>query len=376
MAKTSKSKFKKAPQAPRRFKSAYMFFSETKHKEIRAGLGTKGKKEKATNIAKIVSKEWKALSAEERGKYEEMARKDKKRFELEKSIYTGPWKVLAKKSERDPEAPKRPMSAFFAYSLAKRPSVRLENNNMSRVEISRFLANMWKEAPEDERKQYIEQEQKLRKDYHSKIAIWREKNDDELANQRRNREAMVLKSVEGKGAPGSQTEAEQQAIGDQGTEAVGYSQVYPRSIAPQSYGGSSLPPLAQGQMYRGAPPLYPPPPLPPQYYLQTSTEASMPAQAGMEGGYARYPAPDGYPYESPNYGYHLPPAAHPYPIQERRSHKPEGYNWSHGANAYPMQQLHYHPPEGYNLNNGDPNLQHGHDYVGTGNSAPSQKFNK
>jgi hypothetical protein len=28
-------KYKKAPQAPRRFKSSYMFFSTEKHKEIR-----------------------------------------------------------------------------------------------------------------------------------------------------------------------------------------------------------------------------------------------------------------------------------------------------------------------------------------------------
>jgi hypothetical protein len=31
-------KYKKAPQAPRRFKSSYMFFSTKKHKEIRAEL--------------------------------------------------------------------------------------------------------------------------------------------------------------------------------------------------------------------------------------------------------------------------------------------------------------------------------------------------
>lgn len=35
-------KLKKAPQAPRRFKSSYMFFSTAKHKEIRAELTAKG----------------------------------------------------------------------------------------------------------------------------------------------------------------------------------------------------------------------------------------------------------------------------------------------------------------------------------------------
>lgn len=34
-------KLKKAPQAPRRFKSAYMFFSTGKHKEIRSGMAIK-----------------------------------------------------------------------------------------------------------------------------------------------------------------------------------------------------------------------------------------------------------------------------------------------------------------------------------------------
>jgi hypothetical protein len=34
-------KYKKSPEAPRRFKSAYMFFSTEKHKEIRKEMGNK-----------------------------------------------------------------------------------------------------------------------------------------------------------------------------------------------------------------------------------------------------------------------------------------------------------------------------------------------
>lgn len=34
-------KYKKSPEAPRRFKSAYMFFSTEKHKEIRKEMGDK-----------------------------------------------------------------------------------------------------------------------------------------------------------------------------------------------------------------------------------------------------------------------------------------------------------------------------------------------
>eukprot|EP00978_Attheya_sp_CCMP212_P004951 scaffold10858_cov44-Attheya_sp.AAC.1 len=39
-------KYGKAPQAPKRFKSAYMFFSTVMHAETRARLGHKGVKAK------------------------------------------------------------------------------------------------------------------------------------------------------------------------------------------------------------------------------------------------------------------------------------------------------------------------------------------
>ena len=44
--KTHQIKYKKAPQAPRRFKSSYMFFSTEKHKSIRKELMEKGDNEK------------------------------------------------------------------------------------------------------------------------------------------------------------------------------------------------------------------------------------------------------------------------------------------------------------------------------------------
>jgi hypothetical protein len=48
-----KVKYGKAPQAPKRFKSAYMFFSTVKHPEIRARLGHNGAKEKVRYILRF-----------------------------------------------------------------------------------------------------------------------------------------------------------------------------------------------------------------------------------------------------------------------------------------------------------------------------------
>lgn len=41
-AKSTKMKFKKAPDAPKRFKSAFIFFSSEKHKEIRCQMKADG----------------------------------------------------------------------------------------------------------------------------------------------------------------------------------------------------------------------------------------------------------------------------------------------------------------------------------------------
>lgn len=42
------TKFKKAPDAPRRFKSAFIFFSTNKHREIRENMKKNGKAEKVS----------------------------------------------------------------------------------------------------------------------------------------------------------------------------------------------------------------------------------------------------------------------------------------------------------------------------------------
>jgi len=190
-------KFKKAPQAPRRFKSAYMFFSTAKHPEIRERLRTEGKPdEKTTHIAKLVSAEWKALPKDEREKWDKMAREDKARFEVEKTMYTGPWKVPAnKRSQKDPSAPKRPMSSFLSFSNSKRASTKQQYPEKTNAEISRILAEMWKDAPEEERQVHIEKEAILREEYKVAMAEWKKNAEDELNAQRQAREDAARKAA-------------------------------------------------------------------------------------------------------------------------------------------------------------------------------------
>lgn len=195
-------KYKKAPQAPRRFKSSYMFFSTKKHKEIRAELAERGEGQKlsTTEVAKMVSKAWKELSEEDREQWEEMARQDKARYEMEKSMYTGPWKVPAtKRVSKDPKAPKRPMSAFLSFSNSKRAYVKKKHKNSKNAEISRILAQMWKDADADEKKTFIDEEFALRQQYKIAMSEWKRQSEQEMKSKRRERENEAMKAVrEGK----------------------------------------------------------------------------------------------------------------------------------------------------------------------------------
>ena len=84
---------------------------------------------RAAEVAKMVSQSWKNLSDEQRAPWLEMGRKDRERYDAEKAAYTGPWKVPAVSSTTlaaaavAGDAPKKPMSAFLAFSNQRRKAI-------------------------------------------------------------------------------------------------------------------------------------------------------------------------------------------------------------------------------------------------------------
>lgn len=126
-----------------------------------------------------------------------MARKDKTRYEVEKTMYSGPWKVPAnKRTPKDPTAPKRPMSAFLAFSNSRRASIKRNQPDASNADISRALAAMWRHAPEDLRQTYINEEFAKRQEYKAAMLDWRKNFDEEKRLERQNREDLALRTAE------------------------------------------------------------------------------------------------------------------------------------------------------------------------------------
>lgn len=156
-----------------------------------------------TQVAKMVSQAWKDMPEDEREKWEEMGRKDKARYEMEKAMYSGPWKVpITAKREKDPTRPKRPMSAFLSYSNRKRAEVKEKHKNAKTADVSRILAHMWKEAPSEEKKEFVDEEFRLRQDYKVAMAEWKDRTEKEFNDKRDARESEAMRLVlEGKLPP-------------------------------------------------------------------------------------------------------------------------------------------------------------------------------
>jgi hypothetical protein len=117
------------------------------------------------------------MGTEERTKYDALAREDKARYEVEKANYKEEKGATSKKKQRDPDAPKRPMSAFLAFANSRRGEVKAQNRDCSNGEISKLLSNMWKEFPDEPKQKYRDDEAALWAIYKEGMVEWRKKND-------------------------------------------------------------------------------------------------------------------------------------------------------------------------------------------------------
>mmetsp|Transcript_13869 Transcript_13869/g.15639 ORF Transcript_13869/g.15639 Transcript_13869/m.15639 type:complete len:400 (+) Transcript_13869:148-1347(+) len=165
------SGLRKAPGAPKRFKSSYIMFFMAKQQEIKSELGASAS---VGAISKRSSEKWKSLSAEDRAYWDAKAEADKERYNIEKEKYTGPWQIPNVRRKKNPDAPKRPMSAFLYFSQDKRRMIKAANPDMRNTEVSRVLGDMWKKVKQEERDPHIQREADERAKYKIATAKWKE----------------------------------------------------------------------------------------------------------------------------------------------------------------------------------------------------------
>lgn len=184
---------RKDPRAPKRSKSAYIFFAIEIRESVKAEIGPDAR---VGDIAKLTSRRWKSLTDQQRLHYENVAKADRDRYQEEKAAYTGPLlippaedgrsdrKVSKKRQGKDPAAPKRPLSAFLFFSQKTRPSLKKQKPGLRMAEMSQELGRMWREMSEAERMPYTKCEEESRERWLRESAKYKE-NRSMLAKQKK-----------------------------------------------------------------------------------------------------------------------------------------------------------------------------------------------
>ena len=151
-----------------------------------------------TEIAKILSEEWKFLSHAEKAVWEEESLADRARYQTERAAYnkTNP-RRHTKTQQLGGGAPKRPMSAYLMFSNARRGTVKKEHPELSNGDLSRALSKQWREASPSRKAEYVQREQELRQQYKVDMTEWRkqkaenEKKERKRLRQEARRQAQV-----------------------------------------------------------------------------------------------------------------------------------------------------------------------------------------
>jgi hypothetical protein len=77
-----------------------------------------------------------------------------------------------KKAKKDPNAPKRNMSAYFLYSVHARPQVKTDNPDASFGDIARLISKQFKALSDKERKKWDKKAVEDKERYQREMAAY------------------------------------------------------------------------------------------------------------------------------------------------------------------------------------------------------------
>jgi hypothetical protein len=182
LPKKKKKKAKKDPNAPKKPKTAYIYFCNVKRPEVVASnpIGVSH-----GDLMKLVGTAWKELSAEEKTQFEELSAKDKERYATEMQAYIPPVEEIdssgnvsdgssasakkrkreKKKKAKDPNAPKKALSAYMIFGAAKRIELKGAQPDLDFKEVAIETGKQWRELSEENKVQWNEKSAVLKAKY-------------------------------------------------------------------------------------------------------------------------------------------------------------------------------------------------------------------
>jgi len=158
-------KQRKDPNKPKGVKSAYIFFVEKQ----RAEHEKNGEQISFAELSKKCGVLWADMDDEDKAPFVKHSEKDRKRYQNEMKDYVpqqnsdsdsdddGGQQKKKKKKVKDPNAPKRPISAYFFFAADKRPEIRAKYPGCTVTEVASKIGAKWRDLDDEDKQPYEEQ---------------------------------------------------------------------------------------------------------------------------------------------------------------------------------------------------------------------------
>jgi len=161
------------PGKPKGRMTAYAYFVQTCRDEHK-------KKHPNENVvfaefSKKCAERWKMMNDKEKQRFQALAEKDKKRYDNEMRDYVPPKNAKKRKRTKDPNAPKRALSAFFWFCNDERPKVRAEQPESSVGDIAKELGKRWGVVTPEQKKKYEQLATKDKARYEKESTAYKKK---------------------------------------------------------------------------------------------------------------------------------------------------------------------------------------------------------
>ncbi|PAA65504.1 hypothetical protein BOX15_Mlig020067g1, partial [Macrostomum lignano] len=129
-----------------------------------------------TEFSKKCAEKWKTMNAKEKKRFEDMAARDKERFNREMKSYVPAdgGKGRKRKKQKDPNQPKRPLSAFFLFCQDERPKVQAANPTWRVGDVAKEMGRRWENCTS--KKKYEEKVARDRQRYEMEMKAYKQGN--------------------------------------------------------------------------------------------------------------------------------------------------------------------------------------------------------
>ncbi|KAF5102868.1 hypothetical protein D0Z00_000126 [Geotrichum galactomycetum] len=149
----------KDPLKPKGRVTAYSFFLKEYAKENNIT--------KVTELGRAVGAAWKAMSPQERAKYEQLDREDKVRYERERDIYL--------KNKEATAPPKRSSPPYLYFFNENRAKILTENPGISFSEVAKRAGAQWKALSDSEKQPFVDISKEAKIKYRQELEAFKQK---------------------------------------------------------------------------------------------------------------------------------------------------------------------------------------------------------